>query len=146
MNKNFIIILLVLLYPASLLTYKPNPQASMRNKENINLNNNIYITAAHLGEIEGYTLLYEDADRDVGYYLANDIKLSALSLQHVEIDGLVDCVISETYDGGFTVYTSRPDLIHSGLSGTRVKTKDGQEIGFVSALLQDGKIDCKNLE
>lgn len=115
-------------------------------REDNKLSSNVLITAAHLEKVDGYKLLYKDGSRDVAYYIKENVSLSIIQPQPVTIDGLQDCKITSSYEGGFTVETSRTDLIHSGLSGTRVKDLGGQDIGFISALLKDGKIDCKTLE
>lgn len=116
-----------------------------KNKE-IVLNSNILITAAHLPEVEGYSLLYKDEARDTAYYLRDDRQYTTVDFQHVVIDGLGDCVIDEVYSGGFIISVPDKNLINAGLSGSRVKNTDGKEIGFISALLKNGRIDCKTLE
>lgn len=112
----------------------------------VQLQENVLITAAHLGEVEGYTLLYADEKRDTAYYLRNDRQYTTIDYQHVTHEELGDCIIAEVYSGGFIINVPNPNLIHSGLSGSRILTTQGKPIGFVSALLPNGKIDCKTLE
>lgn len=124
----------------TVLLYKPNVVAPT------DMKSNILITAAHLDNVAGYKLLYKDEDRDVAYYLDEQLDLTTLTTGGVTIEGLPDCKIIEASPGRFTVETSRPDLICNGLSGTRVKSLTGEEIGFVSQMKEGGKLECKTLQ
>lgn len=119
---------------------------SITSKEINTLNNNIKITAAHLGDIEGYKLIHEDSERDVSYYISNNLKLTTVEKQDVSIKGLENCKVVSSADGEFLVETSTPDKIVNGMSGTEVLDKTGKAIGFVDALVKDKKIKCLTLE
>lgn len=116
------------------------------NRDEIKLENNVLITADHLENVEGYTKIYSDKEKDIAYYIRDAPVYSKIEAQKVIIKGLEDCKIIDSYEGGFIVETDKQFLISSGMSGERVLTVNGQEIGFVSSLQEDGKIDCKNLE
>lgn len=111
------------------------------------LNNNVLITAAHLGNIEGYHLLYEDLKRDVAYYLKNNVELTKVEEDtEVTIEGLENCKIVKSEEGVFYVTTSTPEQIINGMSGTRVFLRDGTPIGFVDALVKGQQLKCLTLE
>ena len=110
------------------------------------LNSNIYITAAHLGEIEGYKLLLEEDERDVAYYIKDTVELTTLKEQEVNIEGLEGCKIVKAEPGVFYVTTTTPERIINGMSGTRVFDKNGQPLGFVDALVKNMQIKCITLE
>ena len=110
------------------------------------LNNNILITAAHLGDIDGYKLMYQDDTRDVAYYIANNIQLSTIDNQSVSIEGLEGCEVVKAEPGIFYVKTSTPDQIVNGMSGTRVYNDSGTPIGFVDALVQGQMLKCITIE
>lgn len=110
------------------------------------LNSNIYITAAHLGEIEGYKLLLEEEERDIAYYIKDTVELTTLKEQEVNIEGLEGCKIVKAEPGVFYVTTTTPERIINGMSGTRVFDKNGQPLGFVDALVKNMQIKCITLE
>lgn len=110
------------------------------------LNSNILITAAHLGNIDGYTLLSDDTDRDVAYYIKEEKEFTTLPVQEVVIEGLEDCKIIKSEPGVFYVTTGTPDQIVNGMSGKRVYDSYGNEIGFIDALVKGQQIKCITLE
>lgn len=110
------------------------------------LASNVYISAAHLGEIKGYTRVYVDSSRDVAYYIADEKTLSIVSPQQVNIEGLDDCRIISSTEGAFIVETRSPSNITDGLSGVRVYSKDGEVLGFVVSLKSTGQLECRTDE
>lgn len=120
-------------------------EAEMPNNDS-NLHNNILITAAHIGGIEGYTLIYQDDKRDVAYYIANSLELTEIQEQEVSIEGLDECKVVKSEPGIFYVSTETPEQIVNGMSGTRVYAANGTPIGFVDALVQDQLLKCITLE
>lgn len=123
-----------------IIVYKPNVITP------VNLPSNVYITAAHLETPAGYKLIYKDDSRDTAYYIRDDLELATLDKSSVLIEGLLDCKIVSSSPGRFMVETSRPDLICNGLSGARVKTISGEEIGFVSQMKEGGLLECKTIQ
>lgn len=144
----YALLVLSVLLNIKLLSNEKVEIVQVEENKQVELNSNILITAAHLPEVDGYTLLYKDekGGRDTAYYLRNDRQYTTIDFQHVVVDGLGDCVVDEVYSGGFIITTPDKNLINTGLSGSRVKNLDGKDIGFISSLLQNGRIDCKTLE
>lgn len=110
------------------------------------LKSNIKITANHLGDIDGYTSVYKDEERDVQYLIKNEKSYTTLAKQEVSIEGLRDCKICDAGSGYFIVETATPDLIENGMSGRVVTDKYGNEIGFIIELLPNGKLKCLTME
>lgn len=142
MTLNLVLVLVLV----AILIFNILHTAAVKDKTITKLNSNIKITAAHLGDLEGYKLIHEDSDRDVSYYIANDLKLTEVPIQEVKIEGLSDCRIISSEPGEFLVETSTPDKIVNGMSGKIVYDNNNNAIGFVDALVKDRRIKCLTLE
>lgn len=99
------------------------------------------ITAAHLGEIEGYTCVWSDPDTDYAIYVAEDYIATSLkvgdkvSLAHTT--GKVDTVSNEE----FSVVVDDIAKIVPGVSGTPVCLED-VPVGFISGWNGSGALRC----
>lgn len=101
----------------------------------------VLVTAAHLGEIEGYRLVYSDADSDYAVhvcvgYVADKVRTGdRVSL--VGTTGVVDSVS----DTEFTVSVKNISKITPGVSGSPIYL--GKEpVGFISGWNGDGTLRC----
>lgn len=111
--------------------------------------NSLHITAAHLSEEEvgnQYKLLYKDINKDTAYY----IQKSSLNIKHksqpVFIDYISSAKIVKSEKGSFEVEVEGKEEISTGLSGSRVRSKSGGVIGFVSSLLPNGNLKCISIK
>lgn len=101
----------------------------------------VLVTAAHLGEIDGYRLVYSDADSDYAVhvcvgYVADKVRTGdRVSL--VGTTGVVDSVS----DTEFTVSVKNISKITPGVSGSPIYL--GKEpVGFISGWNGDGTLRC----
>ncbi len=101
----------------------------------------VLVTAAHIGEIGGYTCIYSDSESDVGIYLKDGYKASAppvgAEVTFLDSKGW----IRETSDGEFAVEPINREKIVPGVSGTVVYYKE-VPIGFISGWNGRGFVRC----
>lgn len=99
------------------------------------------VTAAHLGEIEGYTCVWIDPDTDYAIYVVNDYAASSLkegdSVTLVQTTGTVTSVLEKE----FTVVVDNVAKIVPGVSGEPVYL-DGVPVGFISGWNGSGALRC----
>lgn len=101
----------------------------------------VYVTAAHLepNSLPGYTLLYSDIANDTAYYIKDDYTYYVPDVGDVVYIVNNKCIVTSIErNGAFYVQSNE---IYRGLSGARVKDKDGSVIAFVSSA-KDDKILC----
>lgn len=101
----------------------------------------VFVTAAHIGDIRGYTCVYSDADADVGIYLKNWYKASAppisAEVTYLETKGY----IREVSAGEFVMEPLNIETIVPGVSGTPIYYK-GVPIGYISGWNGHGLVRC----
>lgn len=101
----------------------------------------VLVTAAHLGELSGYTSVYSNPETDVGVYIKDDYKASAPPISgevtYLDTKGY----IREVFDGEFTMEPLDAETIIPGVSGTPVYYHD-KPIGFISGWNGHGKVRC----
>lgn len=101
----------------------------------------VVVTAAHIGDIRGYTCVYSDADTDVGIYLKNWYKASAppisAEVTYLETKGY----IREVSAGEFVMEPLNIETIIPGVSGTPIYYK-GVPIGYISGWNGHGLVRC----
>lgn len=101
----------------------------------------VFVTAAHIGDIRGYTCVYSDADTDVGIYLKNWYKASAppisAEVTYLETKGY----IREVSAGEFVMEPLNIETIVPGVSGTPIYYK-GVPIGYISGWNGHGLVRC----
>lgn len=101
----------------------------------------VFVTAAHIGDIRGYTCVYSDADTDVGIYLKNWYKASAppisAEVTYLETKGY----IREVSAGEFVMEPLNIETIIPGVSGTPIYYK-GVPIGYISGWNGHGLVRC----
>ncbi len=101
----------------------------------------VLVTAAHLGDIDGYTCVYSDAASDVGIYLQEDYKASApcigAEVYFLDHKGW----IREVSAGEFAMEPERNEQIVPGVSGTPVYFK-GKPVGYISGWNGHGLVRC----
>lgn len=110
--------------------------------QNTNDSPQIFITAAHIpsDEVFGYTLMYVDESRDTAYYLKDDYKYHYPEVGEKVYFGDSSGTVTEIVDGkGFYITTEAE--MYQGLSGSRVKSRKGEDIGFISSVKGD-KVLC----
>lgn len=91
----------------------------------------VLVTAAHLGDIDGYTCVYSDADTDVGIYLKDGYIANApLVGERVQYLGSFGYV-REVHNGEIAVECDDTQYIVPGVSGSPVYY-EGVPIGFIS--------------
>lgn len=113
-------------------------------KENVKneVENNIIISADHLSFLEGYTKVYTFEGRDAAIYVKNNAEFTRIvPEQEVKIEGLGECNIISSSEGEFTVKTDTPEMIIGGMSGQRVYSLSGKELGFIIEL-NGGNLRC----
>lgn len=101
----------------------------------------VLVTAAHLGEVKGYTCIYSDTETDVGIYLKEGYRASAppigAEVTYLETKGWVHMVS----DGEFIMEPLNIETIIPGVSGTPVYYK-GEPLGFISGWDGNGRVRC----
>lgn len=110
-------------------------------KEPLPVDRRTLVTAAHLGQIAGYTKVYEDTSSDYAVYVKDSYCAEGLaSGARVTLAGTSGNVaaVSETE---FTVSVDNISKIVPGVSGTSVYY-DGTPIGFISGWSGDGTVRC----
>ena len=120
----------------------------IHNYKGVELNQkNLIISAAHLEKIDGYTKIYTDKDRDVSYYVKDKKDLSVLPVgMKVQAEYLKECTVTNSGPGWFIFSVNNPENITSGMSGNRVKDSSGEDIGFISELVNNKEVKCYTLE
>ena len=108
----------------------------------------LYITAAHIPheQITGYKFIYEDAERDTAFYIKDDYVYhypnvgDAVYFQNGK--GIVDSIKEGI---GFYVVVDENTDVYKGLSGARVRDKNGNDIAFISSAKDKNKLLCVSL-
>lgn len=99
------------------------------------------VTAAHIGEIEGYTLVYSDTETDYAVHVKNSYVATGVSIgDKVRLAGTAGEVASVS-DKDFTVAVDNISKIVPGVSGTPVYHL-GSSVGFISGWNGDGTLRC----
>lgn len=99
------------------------------------------VTAAHLGEIVGYTRVYVDESTDFAVYVKNDYVATWLSVgEKVTMAGTEGTVLSVSAKE-FSVDVANISKIVPGVSGSPV-CLENVPIGFVSGWDGTGKLRC----
>lgn len=99
------------------------------------------ITAAHLGEIEGYLLVYVDEATDFAVYVQQDYTATGVSVgDAVSMVGTSATVISVDA-AEFAVEVENISKIVPGVSGKPVYLND-TPIGFISGWNGEGAVRC----
>ena len=99
------------------------------------------VTAAHLGEIDGYTQVYVDEDTDFAIYVKEDYIAEGLSLSDVvSLAGTTGTVSSVSWQE-FSVVVDDISKIVPGVSGEPV-CLNNTPIGFISGWDGHGSLRC----
>lgn len=101
----------------------------------------VLVTAAHLGDITGYTCVYSDAETDIGIYLKDGYKATAPAVGARVTWGNFHGEVKEVYDGEFLMQPADTEMVFPGSSGTPVLYK-GVPIGFISGWNGNGLVRC----
>ena len=108
----------------------------------------LYITAAHIPpeNFQDCVLLYTDDARDTAYYLRQDYEYHYPKIGDVVYFGADRGVVERIEDGvGFYVKIEDDVRVYQGMSGTRVRDTEGNEIGFISQLKGTNHLLCISL-
>lgn len=101
----------------------------------------VLVTAAHLGELEGYTCIYTDDASDIGVYLREGYVASAPPISSevtfLNSKGWVRFVSNSE----FLIEPIDAELIVHGVSGSTVYYKD-KPIGYISGWNGNGLVRC----
>lgn len=101
----------------------------------------VLVTAAHLGDIAGYTCVYSDDATDIGIYLKDGYVATAppvgARVEWMNYYGTVE----QVYDGEFLIKPHDTEMVYPGLSGTPV-TYRYKQIGYISGWNGDGLVRC----
>lgn len=90
---------------------------------------------------EDFELIYRDPENDVAYYRYVGVRdLITVGTVLYLYDGR-EVTVSATGRHGFTV-SSNTVTFTVGMSGDPVLNADGEQIGYISALLQNGHVYC----
>lgn len=135
-RKYYYSMLLILVCIARIATpYVQLPQ------EDADTTSRTLVTAAHIGEIEGYTLVYSDTETDYAVHVKNSYVATGLSIgDKVRLAGTAGEVASIS-DKDFTVAVDNISKIVPGVSGTPVYHL-GSSVGFISGWNGDGTLRC----
>lgn len=99
------------------------------------------VTAAHLGEIEGYTCVYSDGQKDYALYIKdNYVASTAVVGDIVSLADTTGKIISVTNEE-FVVDVDNISKIVPGVSGSPV-TRQNVPIGFISGWNGKGGLRC----
>lgn len=102
----------------------------------------VLVTAAHLGEVPGYTCIYSDEETDVGVYLKDNYVASKPPISSRVVYGNTHIgVIKEVYDNEFRMSPLNHESIVPGVSGTPVYYKR-TPIGYISGWDGTGLVRC----
>lgn len=99
------------------------------------------VTAAHLGEIDGYTCVYTDTDTDFAIYVKQNYCAEGLAVgDSVALVGTSGTVVSTT-PVEFAVQVENISQIVPGVSGKPVYLR-GEPVGFISGWNGAGALRC----
>lgn len=101
----------------------------------------VLVTAAHLGDIEGYTCVYSDEESDVGVYIEDGYVAKAppagAEVTYLNSHGIIYSVS----DSEFLVDPFSFEAVIPGVSGSPVYYR-GVPIGFISGWDGAGHVRC----
>lgn len=101
----------------------------------------VLITAAHLGELDGYMCVYSDDESDVAVHVKEDYKAKSppvgSEVTYLDSSGYIE----RSEDGEFYVRPSSTEVIVPGVSGEVIYYK-GAPIGFISGWAGKGLVRC----
>lgn len=99
------------------------------------------VTAAHLGEVDGYTQVYVDKDTDFAIYVKEDYIAEGLSLSDVVSLAGTTGTVSSVSRQEFSVVVDDISKIVPGVSGEPVYLNN-TPIGFISGWDGHGSLRC----
>ena len=99
------------------------------------------VTAAHLGEVDGYTQVYVDEDTDFAIYVKEDYIAEGLSLSDVISLAGTTGTVSSVSRQEFSVVVDDISKIVPGVSGDPVYLNNAP-IGFISGWDGGGSLRC----
>lgn len=108
----------------------------------------LYITAAHIPheQVTGYTFIYEDTERDAAFYIKDDYTYHYPKVgEAVYFQNGKGTVESIKEGVGFYAVVDDNTEVYKGLSGARVRDKDGNDIAFISSAKDKTKVLCVSL-
>lgn len=99
------------------------------------------VTAAHLGEVDGYTQVYVDEDTDFAIYVKEEYIAEGLSLSDVVSLAGTTGTVSSVSRQEFSVVVDDISKIVPGVSGEPVYLNNAP-IGFISGWDGRGSLRC----
>lgn len=99
------------------------------------------VTAAHLGDIEGYERVWVDEETDFAVYIKTDYVAGGLSLGDIVSVAGTTAVVKDVSNQEFFVEVENTSKIVPGVSGYPVYL-DGTPIGFISGWSGTGTLRC----
>ena len=113
----------------------------LRSETEFEPSSRVLVTAAHLGDIEGYTCIYADEDTDVGVYLKEGYVAAkppiTSEVTYLNTKGYIYSVT----DTEFVMEPLSIESIVPGVSGTPVYYH-GEPIGYISGWDGNGRVRC----
>lgn len=102
----------------------------------------VLVTAAHLGDIDGYTCIYSDEESDVGVYIVDGYTAVAppVGSKVIYKNGRVGEIVTVSASE-FTMKPQALDDILPGVSGTPIYYRE-VPIGFISGWDGTGNVRC----
>lgn len=102
----------------------------------------VLLSVDHM-EIEGYTKVYSNPEKDIALYIFEEYEPDLpMENTKVIVDGVIDAVLTSADGCNFYIEVDDPGDIHYGLSGTKVTTEDGKELGFVQSSVSSNTLKC----
>lgn len=108
----------------------------------------LFVTAAHIPheQVTGYKFIYEDTERDMALYIKNDYKYHYPDIGETVYFQNGKGTVDSIKDGvGFYIVVDENTDVYKGLSGARVRDKDGNDIAFISSAKDRTKVLCVSL-
>lgn len=108
----------------------------------------LFVTAAHIPheQVTGYKFIYEDTERDTAFYIKNDYKYHYPDIGETVYFQNGKGIVDSIKDGvGFYVVVDENTEVYKGLSGARVRDKDGNDIAFISSAKDRNKVLCVSI-
>lgn len=115
---------------------------SMRSEVYLHVVDDVYKVVDHVNiDKSDLEMIYRDPENDVAYYrYVGERDLTEVG-QTVYLHGGEECSVTSTGAHGFTISSTSVNFV-VGMSGDPILDKDGNQIGYISALLKNGDVYC----
>lgn len=128
----FVVVLICFLF---IWGYTPDSEA-------YTVSSRVLTTAAHLGELDGYELVYVDEEADYAVHVKKDYVASQLSVgDEVQYLDKYSATVSETHGQDFIIQPDVRETILPGTSG-EVVSYNGIPVGYISGWDGQGGVRC----